>query len=141
MSDSSPLLILEQPCDDAIDWVARQIGSVGLLVVRTFDLSVARHAHAGCPCPHHGTEQCDCQMVILLVYASECQPVSIVAHGYNGQTWFSVVDTPQQRANPRLEAAIRLALVPHISATLLNQASQSHTTENVAPLWNTNRIK
>ena len=126
MSDSSPFLILEQPCDDAIDWVARQIGSAGLQVVRTFDLNVARNTHASCPCPHHGTEQCDCQMVVLLVYGSERQPVSIVAHGYNGQTWFSVVDTPQQRADPRLEADIRQALVPHISATSLNQASQSH---------------
>jgi hypothetical protein len=67
-------------------------------------------------------------MVVLLVYGSGRQPVSIVAHGHNGQTWFSVVDTPQQRADPRLEAAIRLALVPHIAATLLNQASQSHAT-------------
>jgi hypothetical protein len=128
MSDSSPFLILEQPCDDAIDWVARQIGNAGLQVVRTFDLHVARHAHTSCPCPHHGTDQCDCQMVVLLVYGSDRQPVSVVAHGHNGQTWFSVVDTPQQRADPRLEAAIRLALVPHIAATLLNQASQSHAT-------------
>jgi len=67
-------------------------------------------------------------MVVLLVYGSDRQPVSIVAHGHNGQTWFSVVDTPQQRADPRLEAAIRLALVPHIAASLLNQASQSHAT-------------
>ena len=134
MSESTPFLILEQPCDNAIDWVTRQIGSAGLQVVRTFDLHVARHTHANCPCPHHGTDQCDCQMVVLLVYgsggytSSERQPVSVVAHGYNGQTWFSVVDTPQQRADPRLEAAIRLALVPHIAATLLNQASQSHAT-------------
>lgn len=126
MSDSSPFLILEQPCDDAIDWVARQISSAGLQVVRTFDLLVARQTHASCPCPHHGTEQCDCQMVVLLVYGSggykpsESQPVSIVAHGYDGQTWFSVVDTPQQRADPHLEAAIRQALVPHITAPLLN---------------------
>jgi hypothetical protein len=51
-------------------------------------------------------------MVVLLVYASDRRPISLVAHGYNGQTWFSVVDTPQQRADPRLEAAIRRALTP-----------------------------
>ena len=126
MSDSSPFLILEQPCGDAIDWVARQIDRAGLRVVRTFDLQVARQTQTSCPCPHHGTEQCDCQMVILLVYARECQPISIIAHGYNGQTWFSVVDTPQQHADPRLEAVIRLALGQHITDTLLNQGSQSH---------------
>lgn len=112
MSDSSPFLILEQSCDAAINWVSQQINSAGLRVVRTFDLQVARHDHTGCPCPNHETELCDCQMVVLLVYGSERQPVSIVAHGHNGRTWFSVVDTPQQRADPRLETAIRLALAP-----------------------------
>ena len=134
MSDSSPILILEQSCDAAINWVVRQISKTGLQVMRTFDLQVARHDYTGCPCPHHGKEQCDCQMVVLLVYGgrghklSDRQPVSIVAHGYSGQTWFSVVDTPQQRADPGLEAAIRLALVPHISTTLLDQTSPSHAT-------------
>jgi hypothetical protein len=125
MSDSSPFLILEQPCDDAIDWVARQMSNAGLQVVRTFDLHVARHALASCTCPHHGTDQCDCQMVVLLVYGREPQPVSMVAHGHNGQTWFSVVDTPQQRADPHLEATIRHALSPYIHASL-NLENLSH---------------
>ena len=115
MGDNASFLILDQPCNTAIEGVTRQIGIIGLRVVRTFDLSDARHAHAICPCPHHGTDQCDCQMVVLLVYGSGGQPVSIVAHGHNGQTWFSIVDTPQQRADPRLETAIRLALVPRIA--------------------------
>jgi hypothetical protein len=132
MSDNSPFLILKQPCDAAIDWVSRQISCAGLQVVRTFDLLDARHDHASCPCPNHGTGQCDCQMVVLLVYGtggnklSGHQPVSIVAHGNNGITWFSVVDTPQQRADSRLEAAIRLALDPHVEGMLLNESSESH---------------
>jgi hypothetical protein len=132
MSDNSPFLILEKPCDAAIDWVAQQISCAGLQVVRTFDLQVARHDHTSCPCPNHGTGQCDCQMVVFLVYGarghrlSGHRPVSIVAHGNDGKTWFSVVDTPQQRADPRLEAAIRLALETHIAAMLLNQTSESY---------------
>ncbi len=125
MSDSSPFLILEQPCDDAIVWVTRQINRAGLQVFRTFDLQVARHKHASCPCPYHGAEPCDCQMVVFLVYGSDQQPVSIVAHGHNGQTCFSVVDTPQQHADPRLEAAIRQALAPMDPATPLNLTGQS----------------
>ena len=127
MSDSSPFLILEQACDSAIDWVTRQMSNAGLKVVRTFDLHVARHAQVSCPCPHHGTDQCDCQMVVLLVYgtggykSSERQPVSVVAHGHNGQTWLSIIDTPQQRPEPRVEAAIRLAVVPHISISERSQ--------------------
>jgi hypothetical protein len=77
-----------------------------LQVLRTFDLQLARLAHTEYPCPLHGTQQCDCQMVVLLVYAEQYQPVSLVAHGYDGKTWLSLVDTPQQQADPRLEEAI-----------------------------------
>ena len=115
MSDNPPFLVLEQPCAAAVEWASRQITGAGLQVVRTFDLNVARSqrsdAQASCPCPHHGTEQCDCQMVVLLVYGGDRQPLSLVAHGADQQTWFSVVDTPQQRADPGLEAAVRRALM------------------------------
>ena len=107
MSEYSPFLYVEQTCDEAVDWVRGQLTNIHLSVVRTFNLQIARHGHENCPCPHHGTGQCDCQMVVLLVYGSDRHPVSIVAHGYNGLTWFSVVDTPQQRADPQTEAAIQ----------------------------------
>jgi len=125
VSENPPFLILAQPYDIAIDWVSRQIGRAGLRVVRTFDLHVARHGPANCPCPHHGTERCDCQMVVLLVYGRERQPLSIIAHSYNGQTWFSIVDTPQQRADPRLERAVRQALAIE-NIPLLGQGYGSH---------------
>lgn len=126
MSDDAPFLILKQTCDVAMEWVVRHLRSAGMQVVRTFNLRDARQACASCPCPRHGTEQCDCQMVVLLVYGGESQPISIVAHGHNNQTWLSLVDTPQQRANPRLEAAVHLALVPHMAASLLDQARPPH---------------
>src|SRR5512135_1411875 len=110
MSDSIPFLVLEKTCDEAINWVTHHVSEAGLQVKRTFDLQVARHGLAVCPCPYHGTYECDCQMVVLLVYGSEGQPVSIVAHGYNNQTWFTIVDTPQQRANTHLERVIEEAL-------------------------------
>ncbi|HLE52894.1 MAG TPA: hypothetical protein VI755_12580 [Anaerolineales bacterium] len=104
-------LILDQPCDEAIAWLTRQANSIGLQVMRTFDLQVARQAHTECPCPHHGTDQCDCQMVILLVYAEGLQPSSLEVHSHDGKSWFSLVDTPQQRADPRLEASIQRVLI------------------------------
>src|SRR4030042_2278756 len=106
-NDNSPILTLDQPCDDAVDWVVSNVNKVGLSVIRTFDLQVAKDAQIACPCPHHGTDLCDCQMVVLLVYAGNLVPVTLIAHGYNHQTWFSVVDTPQQRADPRVEIIIR----------------------------------
>ena len=123
MSDT--FLILEQPCNEAIAWITRQVSGAGLQVMRTFDLQVARHDPADCPCPHHGTDQCDCQMVVLLVYGDDYQPISLVAHSYDGRTWFSLVDTPQQRADPRLERAIRQAL-PVESISPIGQVHSSH---------------
>ncbi len=103
-------LRLEQACDQAVDRILHQVEATGLHVLRTFDLQDARLAHTECPCPQHGTRQCDCQMVVLLVYADNCQPVSLVAHSHDGVTWFSLIDTPQQRADPHLEATIRQVL-------------------------------
>jgi len=127
MSDNSPFLIIVQSYDEALDWVTSRLNSVGLHVMRTFDLQAARHTHAGCPCPHHGTEQCDCQMVVLLVYGGDNRPISMVAHSFDGRTWFSLVDTPQQRADPRLETAIIQALITQ-SIAPSNQVDLSHAT-------------
>ncbi len=110
MSDPYPFLILEQPWNEATAWVIRQVSDAGLQVLRTFDLQDARHDPADCPSPDQGTDRCDCQMVVLLIYGDDYQPVSLVAHGHDGRTWFSIVDTPQQRADPRLERAILQAL-------------------------------
>ena len=112
LSENTPFLTLDKPCDEAIEWLIIRVKQAGLLPVRTFDLQVARQAQVSCPCPHHGTTHCDCQMVVLLIYEARAQPLALIAHGYNGQTRFSVVDTPQQRANPRLETLLRHLVQP-----------------------------
>ncbi|MDD2696397.1 MAG: hypothetical protein PHD58_10770 [Anaerolineales bacterium] len=110
MSESTPFLVLEQPCHEAIAWFIQQVSQAGLQVVRTFDMQEACHDPADCPCPRHSGELCDGRIVVMLVYRGSDQPVSLVAHSYQGRTWFAMVDTPQQRADPRLERAIRQAL-------------------------------
>lgn len=125
MSDAYPFLILEQPCNEAVAWIIRQVSNAGLQVLRTFDLQDARHDPAECPCPHHGTERCDCQMVVLLIYKDDYQPVSLVAHSHDGRTWFSLVDTPQQRADPWLQRTILQAL-PSESITPPGKTPWSH---------------
>jgi len=111
LDDKSTFLMLDLSCDQAVGWVITQLQRAGLAAMTTFDLQSARQAQVTCPCPHHGTERCDCQMVVLLVYQANHGPVAIIAHGYNQHTWFSVVDTPQQRADPYLEAIIRRVVV------------------------------
>jgi hypothetical protein len=107
MSATDTFLIIDRPCDEAVAWLNDQVNRSGLSMIRTFDLQVARQAQVDCPCPHHGTEQCDCQMVVLLVYQQTRQPVTLIAHGYNGQTRFSLVDNPQQRADQNMQALLR----------------------------------
>jgi hypothetical protein len=107
LSDHTALLMLNQPCDQAVTYLTEQAKTAGLSVLRTFDLQIALNAQAFCQCPLHGTNPCDCQMVVLLVYSHHSDPLTIVAQGDQVHTWFSVVDTPQQRSDPYLEATIR----------------------------------
>jgi hypothetical protein len=110
MPSTLPLIIIDQACGDAISWVIQQLTCTGLQTVRTFDIKADQYVSTDCPCPHHGTGPCDCQIMVLLVYQGSRQPVSLVVHGYNERTWLYLIDTPQQRADPHLEAAIRQAL-------------------------------
>lgn len=125
MNNPLPILIVDQACGDAIDWVVQELTIIGLQTLRTFDFQAARDANTGCPCPHHGTDPCDCQMVVLLVYKGNRHPVSLVAHGHNERTWLYMVDTPQQRADPYLEATIQQALVHSQPFPLSSQLSSA----------------
>ncbi len=111
MSDSLPFLTVDLTSDNAIEWITDRARHAGLQVMRTFDLQDTWNPDIDCPCPHHGTERCDCEMAVLLIYKKGFQPISVVAHGHDGKTWFWIVDNPQQRADPHLEASLRYSLV------------------------------
>ena len=108
-------LVLDQACDQVLAWVNGQLTSAGFRVVQTFDLQVARLAHPDCPCPHHGTNDCNCQMVVLLVYGKGDDPATLVIHGQDGRSWVSLAGPVGKRTNQHLEAAIRRTLIPHLS--------------------------
>lgn len=110
MYQSTPLLTLSTDWQTAIAWAIAQLDRAGLQVRRSFDLLAARAAHLDCSCPYHGTELCDCQMVVLLVYDQRNPPATLVAHSRDGRTQLALVEVPQQRLDPMLQAAIRHAL-------------------------------
>jgi hypothetical protein len=112
MYPTSAILTLQSDSQAAIEGSIRRLEQSGLQVIRSFDLKVARAAHVGCTCPHHGTVQCDCQMVVLLVYGQAGPPVTLVAHGHDGQTHIVLVDTPDQRPAPPLVDSILRAIQP-----------------------------
>lgn len=111
MNTENLLLTMKESCSNTAAFVTSRLQNAGLQVLQTFDSKNARSAESSCTCQHHGTAQCDCQLMVLLVYGKAGLPVSIVAHGYDGQTWLSLVETCDN-ANIAVEAEIRTALAP-----------------------------
>lgn len=123
-------VMLKCNCDEAIVRVTQAFADSGLQVLRSFDLRAAMSSATrvdnpddrlagqmidwqaalaiptGCACPQHGTDRCDCQMVVMLVYGAANSPATLVAHGHDGCTWMSLVDSPEQRPDPDLMATI-----------------------------------
>ena len=105
-----PFLSVSHPCDEALRWTNKQLMKAGLRPVQTFDLHTARVGLHDCPCPNHGTNECDCQMVVLLVYGKAEEPVTLILHGNDGQTWLSIADSPRQKSDTKLSTEIKQAL-------------------------------
>lgn len=124
MSALIPFLTLDQPCQTTKDWVEQQLANAGFRVVQTFDLHVARLAHPDCTCPNHGTEDCNCQMVVLLIYHNKSAPATVVIHGQEGKSWLSLAAPEGKRVSQRFETAIQRALRP--------KQSVAHTLAEVA---------
>jgi hypothetical protein len=110
MNTITPFWSMERSCDSTLRWIRRRLSRRGLRALQTFDLHDARLGIADCSCPHHGTAQCDCQMVVLLVYGESALPATLILHGNDGQSWLSLVNTPAQQADPSLRAAIEQAV-------------------------------
>lgn len=105
-----PFLMVENSFQETVRWAVERLSAAGLEVIETFNLKTAVPALNACGCLHHGTDLCDCQMVVLLVYENGHPPTSVVLHGRDGQTRFSIVDSPQQRPDIRTETLIHNTL-------------------------------
>lgn len=110
MTTLSPFLSIDSSCDQALQMTKTQLSEAGLSVVQTFNLNTARLGLHNCCCPNHGTEACDCQMIVLLVYGEAPEPATLVLHGNNGQTWISIADSAVQRGEPKFVNRIQRVL-------------------------------
>jgi len=111
MSIQTPYLTLSKPFDEMLAWATRQLEDFGFQIEQTFDLQVARQSHIGCPCPHHGTDQCSCQMVILLVRKQGSDPTTMVLHGNNEQTNFTLIKQINGQPDHNLESHLSESLI------------------------------
>ena len=107
-----PLLKLNCTGGEAVTRVTDALNDTGLRVMMSFDSQRTREAATPAACPHHGTADCDCQIVILLVYEADGRPATLLAHGQDDETWISLVVAPGQRPSARLENKIKQALSP-----------------------------
>src|SRR5512147_1124257 len=105
MSSLMPFLVLDKTCDQALSWVKEQLSSASLRTVQTFDLQVARLAHPDCTCPHHGEAECNCQLVVLLVYGKQEDPATLIIHGQGNKSWISLAALVDRHNNQQLEIA------------------------------------
>jgi hypothetical protein len=104
--NSHPFLTINHSCDDTLYWTREQLTLAGLRSVQTFDLHVARVGLHDCPCPNHGMDICDCQMIVLLVFGNSEEPVTLLLHGNDGQTWLSIAESIVSKTTDSLTAHI-----------------------------------
>jgi len=89
----SSFLSINYSCDETLRWAIEQLTQAGLCPIQTFDLHTARMSLHDFPCPNHGTDECDCQMVVLLVYGDTSTPETLILHGNGEVTWLSIANT------------------------------------------------
>jgi hypothetical protein len=95
MRQGTNLLTLELDSEIAVGRMVDRLTADGMQVIRSFDLQTARNAHVDCECPHHGKDECDCQLVVLLVYDEQGKLLTVVAHGKDNTSYFALVDPPE----------------------------------------------
>jgi hypothetical protein len=90
------LLTINENSTEAIALLSDRLDKLGLKMERSFDLRIQQNENVECSCPHHGTIQCDCQIVVLLIYGKADGPDTIVAHSRDGRTVFSLEARPER---------------------------------------------
>lgn len=107
-------MVISFNCDMTVEMVQTALTRWGLHVLRSFDLRSALAAHTDCPCPHHGTEHCDCQFIVLLVYGAGETPIVLTLHGRDEQTEIKIVSDAVTLPDPHLAEQVTAVLMETI---------------------------
>lgn len=104
--------------EPATQWVRSRLEHAGLRTYRSFDLRTARLSSSDCACPDHGSDLCDCQMVVLLVYPGrQGVPATVILHGHQGQTWVTLAEGSETALEDTITGALALARLEPDEAT------------------------
>jgi hypothetical protein len=114
-------MVLEHEAEETTRAITAALARRGLSAVRSFDLRSALAQHTNCDCPHHGTADCGCQFVVLLVYQQQQSqsradghaepPVVLTCHCQDSRTEVQVVQDANAAPDPELAEQVSLALL------------------------------
>ena len=90
---NQPLTIMPVDCNSAVLLATTTLTSAGYLVLKSFDLHSAVPNRGSCNCMPGA---CTCQMVVLMIYAQEGPPVTLIFDSDGSQTIVNLVNNPQQ---------------------------------------------
>ena len=87
-----PLSVVDVQCSKFVGPLKTAFSEAGLWSFQSFDLQSTRALHEDCTCEYHGTSQCTCELVVLLVYRALGDPITLVLDGRDGQTFVFIVE-------------------------------------------------
>ena len=93
---NEPLFVLPEHTDFVELQITSVLRSSGYLVIKSFDLHSAAQTYKDCEC---ATNSCECQMVVLLVYAPQGPPITLMLDGNECETAVYLVNDSSQNAN------------------------------------------
>lgn len=117
-------ILLAVDSRNALSAVIAALERHGLTVVRSFDLRSALTTGAGCSCPDHGTDACQCQYAVLLVYdpgQAAGQPPATVTFHSRAATWLEIGRDANAQPDTALTESILAALADVIQPAGVGQ--------------------
>ncbi len=126
-------MVFESEAKPTTQAITAALARRGLSAIRSFDLRSALAQHMDCECPHHGTAECNCQFVVLLIYGQRQSqslrddraepPVVLTCHCQDSCTEVQVVQDANAAPDPALTEQVSLALLE--AALALRAASDA----------------
>lgn len=93
------LFVLPEITDSVELQISSLLRSAGYLVIKSFDLQTVVQNHEGCECI---TDSCDCQMIVLLIYAPQGAPVTLMLDGNKNETSVYLVNDSNHPAHSNM---------------------------------------
>ncbi len=112
-----PSVLLQNGRKNPIQHLIATLQDAGLHVMVSFDSRHTRVKQQEFLCPHHGTDICNCHIVVLLVYDTEGYPATLIAYGQDDEIWVSLTYPPGLRPSFSLQNQIKAILTPSLLQT------------------------